>query len=436
MKFIFQQAPATPVTRVSVILPRTGACLDPVDRQGLTRLTTRLMFQGAAGMSNEEINGKLERLGASMGCSVSNDTLAFRLLCLTENLEPAMELFLQSIHQPNLDSEEFHRLQSELISGWIADREESKQLRAQDAYMDTLFGETPAGFMADGKLEGLRTSTIEDVRAHYPVLFSQGDALAAILSDLPESEAERRVYSPLSLPEATNEIAKFPWDEFTPITPNGRRVVILPDKEPNTNEIVAGAFSASEPDGDWHIHRVISFIFGGDMNSRLFRILRGEHGFSYGASCWYESAQGRTPRNMVSPFSLYTFPATEHTAKALPMLLSLYEKLVESGVTEEELDLARKSLTLSHPFLRDTPQKLLAIKIAKELYGILTEEEEENRDKLAEITTADVLRVLQKTHHPDRLSLVLVGEPDQLEPLARELPGVTSVEIRANRMAG
>ena len=41
---------------------------------------------GAGGLDNQEINGRLERLGASMGASLANDFIALRLETLTPSV--------------------------------------------------------------------------------------------------------------------------------------------------------------------------------------------------------------------------------------------------------------------------------------------------------------------------------------------------------------
>jgi zinc protease len=206
-------------------------------------------------------------------------------------------------------------------------------------------------------------------------------------------------------------------------------VFLLPEPETETDEIVVGGFSAKETVPDWHIHRLIALLFGGDMNSRLFRIVRGEHGLSYGASSWYEAQHGRCPRNQLSPFTLYTFPSAEHTAKALPLLLSLYEDLVAQGFTQDELDRGRATLIHSHPFLRDTPQKKLALRVQEALYGIRVDDEPEYRAKLEATTVADLLRVLQATHDPRRLTMVLLGDQKRVEPLAKQIPGLEEFHV-------
>src|SRR5689334_16105421 len=119
MKLIHQQSIGFPVTSIILLLPRTGSCLDPAQRRGLGRLTLRLMQAGAGGLGNTEMNGKLERLGASVGYSLASDYLSLRLTTLTENLDAALDLFLLMLEKPNFDGAEFTRLQEELISAWV-----------------------------------------------------------------------------------------------------------------------------------------------------------------------------------------------------------------------------------------------------------------------------------------------------------------------------
>jgi hypothetical protein len=40
-----------------------------------------------------------------------------------------------------------------------------------------------------------------------------------------------------------------------------------------------------------------------------------------------------------------------------------------------------------------------------------------------------VLNVLQKTHHPQIANIVLLGDPARLEPVARALPGLESLDV-------
>ncbi len=426
MRLIHERLTGIPLTSVHCVFPGAGVCLDPAEQQGLTRTTLRLMFSGARGLSNAELNGRLERLGASMGFSLNNDHLGLRLVTLTENLDAALDLFLAALHEPNLDGDEFDRLKADAISSWQADREESKAIKAQEVYLHELYRGGPQGYQPDGTLPGLNALSLDAARSHYRALLGQAEPFVAVLTDLSREDAERRVVERLAAPPGftTGEPLGNPWANFEPPRPRGRRVLLLSDPGTETDEVVLGGFTAAETSPDWHVHRLITLLFGGDMNSRLFRVVRGEHGLSYGASCWYEAQQGRCPRNQVSPFTLYTFPSAEHTAQALPLMLSLYEELVDKGFTASELQRGRDTLIRSHPFLSDTPQKKLALRVQEALYGIHVDDEPVYRKKLDAVQEADVLRVLRATHDPQRLSVVLLGDPKRLEPLARQVPGM------------
>ncbi|HEX7926457.1 MAG TPA: insulinase family protein, partial [bacterium] len=242
-----------------------------------------------------------------------------------------------------------------------------------------------------------------------------------------KAEVQSRIAARLTLPPP-REGLPHPWDGFQPPRNSGRRVVMVPDQDTNTDEVLLGGFAASEAGPDWHVHRLIALIFGGDMNSRLFRIVRGENGYSYGASCWYETSHGHGPRNKVSPFTLYTFPTAEHTANAIPLMLRLYDELLAKGVTEDELHRAQQALVNSYPFQSDTPQKKLSIELDRALYGIHVDDEDTHRDKLLNTTVADVSRVLRATHRPEIANIVLLGDPARLEPAARAIPGLESLE--------
>jgi predicted Zn-dependent peptidase len=88
---------------------------------------------------------------------------------------------------------------------------------------------------------------------------------------------------------------------------------------------------------------LLSHIIGGSMTSRMFSLLREQHGLTYTTQCFsnYYTHAGK--------ISLYTM--TEHTQMidnnknkkhgVLPLLMTLLKKLVKYGITQEELTNAK-----------------------------------------------------------------------------------------------
>jgi hypothetical protein len=57
------------------------------------------------------------------------------------------------------------------------------------------------------------------------------------------------------------------------------------------------------------------------------------------------------------------------------------------------------------------------------------DDEDTHREKLLGATPADILRVLQTTHRPDLANIVLLGDPGRLEPVAKAILGLESLDV-------
>jgi predicted Zn-dependent peptidase len=110
-------------------------------------------------------------------------------------------------------------------------------------------------------------------------------------------------------------------------------------------------------------------------------------------------------------------------------MVQLYEELVAEGVREDELTLSKQALINSYPFLLDAPHKLLSLRCDTALYGIEPDDEQTHRAKISSVDPVKIRNVLQRTHHPDTMTMVLLGDAKRLEAVAAGLPGITSQEV-------
>jgi len=83
----------------------------------------------------------------------------------------------------------------------------------------------------------------------------------------------------------------------------------------------------------------------------------------------------------------------------------------------------------SYPFFSDTPQKKLGLALDEALYGITLDDEDTHREKMLAATPERILAALRATHHPAQANVVLLGDPKRLEPVAKAIPGVESLEV-------
>ncbi len=87
------------------------------------------------------------------------------------------------------------------------------------------------------------------------------------------------------------------------------------------------------------------------------------------------------------------------------------EKMRTAEVTEQELKVAKDTVLNSFVFFFDSPLKTLNRLVMYEYFGYPKDFLFEYQKKIAAVTRADVLRVMQEHIRPEDFSIVAVGNP-------------------------
>ena len=85
-------------------------------------------------------------------------------------------------------------------------------------------------------------------------------------------------------------------------------------------------------------------------------------------------------------------------------------RLQRQRVSERELSDAQAYLTGSFPLTIETPSAIALQVLNAVFYGLDLSDLETYRERVNAVTPEDIQRVAQQYLHPDRLSIVLVGD--------------------------
>ena len=83
---------------------------------------------------------------------------------------------------------------------------------------------------------------------------------------------------------------------------------------------------------------ILSQIIGGDINSRMFNILREQHGFAYTVDFDYNLL------NNLGYYNLFTIVDKEKENIATDLIFKIFNDIKKNGVTKEEIIRAKKYL--------------------------------------------------------------------------------------------
>jgi zinc protease len=144
-------------------------------------------------------------------------------------------------------------------------------------------------------------------------------------------------------------------------------------------------------------------ILGGEGANRLQRVLRSERGLTYGASSEYQALR------QAGDFAANTDTRSEATAEVLKVIVEEITKLQRERVSDRELSDAQAYLTGNFPLTIETPEDIASQVLNAIFYGLPLSDIENYRELVNAITPDDIQRVARQYLHPDRLSVVLVG---------------------------
>jgi predicted Zn-dependent peptidase len=170
---------------------------------------------------------------------------------------------------------------------------------------------------------------------------------------------------------------------------------------------------------------VMNAVLGGQFVSRVNLKLREEKGYTYGARTSFDWRRG------VSPFALQTSVHTASTADAIADCLAEFEALRGTRPpTDQELSLAKASLTRGYPRGFETAQQVSRSVAVLSLYGLPDTYFEEFVPKVNAVTSADIVDAAARHLDPSRLTTLVVGDHSAIaESLTRLNLGVPDLRV-------
>lgn len=418
-RVLVESSPAIPLVSLT-IAERSGAVLDPPGKEGLCRLTSRLVRRTGAGLTTEQLDERIDRLGAALSADVGYTTASFHGSVIARSLEAYADLLIDVLSRPSLAEAEFERLKRETLAELVDARDHDREV-AQSWFRRRLFEGHPYGRPVAGTATSIASLTLDDVKATYARTLVSANLVFAFAGDVQEETARavaERLASALPRGEQSPETLADPT-----LLP-GRRLTIVDKPERTQTQILIGCLGSHPADPDHTALHVGSTIFGGTFTARLMHEVRSKRGWSYGA--YSNLPYDRRRRG----FSLWTFPKASDAAPCVALQLEMLEAWHEKGVTAKELAWAKRYLVRSHAFAVDTAGKRVGQALDEELYGLPPGYYSQYVDRVQAVTLEEVNAAVQKRITPGDLRITVLGTAAEIEePIRAAIPRLESSEI-------
>jgi zinc protease len=392
------------------LIVRAGGAQDPAAKPGVATMVAALLDQGTTTRTAEQIASAIDSIGGALGTGSSRDLSSVSAVVMKDSFNLALDMVSDVARNPAFAEEELDRQRQQFQSGLKVSYDDPDYL-AGVVFDRLVYGFHPYGRPDAGTPTSVAAITRDDLVTFHKAWFGANNAILAIVGDVSSDEAfagAERAFG--AWPRASNVVA--PVGDLPPPT---RRVVVIDRPGAVQTEIRVGHTALPRKHKDYLALDLAVKILGGEGGNRLHRVLRSERGLTYGASA--DTNALKEGGDVVAD----TDTRSDSTGEVLRLIVDEFWKLQRQRVQPRELADAQAYLTGSFPLTIETPSAIALQILNAVFYGLDLSELEDFRDRVNAVTVDDIQRVAREYLHPDRLSIVLVGDASAF---AKQLPGV------------
>ncbi|MEM8776120.1 MAG: pitrilysin family protein [Pseudomonadota bacterium] len=381
---------------------RGGASLDLPGKRGATNLMTALLEEGAGDLDARAFAREAEGLAATFTFDVGADSVSVSARFLTENRDEALELLRQTLVSPRFDEDAIERVRAQILSIIRSDATDPSKI-AGEAVAELLYGDHPYGSSQNGTLESVGALTRDDVVAAHLAALARDRIYVSAVGDIDAEEFAEVLDNLLGELPATG--GEMPIDVEANL-PGG---VELVDYETPQSIATFAQPGIDREHPDFFAAFVLNHILGGGgFESRLMQEVREKRGLTYGVYSYLAD------RDHSQLWMGRVASANERVAEAVEVIKAEWKRIREEGVTEQELDDAKTYLTGAYPLRFDSNQSIANIAVGMQMDGRGVEYIANRNDQVNAVTIEDVKRVAQEFLDPERLTFIVVGQPEGL----------------------
>ena len=422
LRILLVESKRQPVVSLALMV-RAGDAHDPNGKEGLATMVASVLTKGAGTRTADQVSSDIEGVGGSIGASAGADFLNVRSNVLADNAPLAFELVADAVARPTFASKEVELARTQTVSALQLEESQPASLAGR-FFAAQLYGAHPYGKRPTRAT--VRGLTTDDLKSFQKTHLVPQAALLVVAGDI-------------SLARARSLAQQFfgSWSGVTPAVtkrpqpPARSKTEILLVHRPGSvqSNIIVGNLTYAPSNPSFYALTVGNRIHGGGSDGRLFKTLREQKSWTYGA---YSS--------LARNHDIGTFEATAEvrntvTDSALTELLRLERSLSTTPVSMTELEAGKGGLVGSLPLQLETAQGIAEQVGRYMMLGLPRDFIRTLRPRLASVTAAQVQQAAKSYMRADQSLIVVVGDGAQIYDKLATIAPTRIVSVQGDAMS-
>jgi predicted Zn-dependent peptidase len=406
VRILTEQVPGSQSVSVSFSVA-VGSRDETNNHFGSTHFLEHLLFKGTKKRSAMDIAVAFDSVGGSSNASTGKEHTSYYAKVQDKALPIAVEVIADMLTSSLIDETEFEN-ERPVILEELAMNDDDPQDVVHEAFSTAVLGDHPLGRPIGGTIETITDVSRDAVWEHYQNNYRPQDLVVAAAGAVDHQELIQLVEKGLS--EAG-------WDLGLASKPVPRRllhpakisrgsklhVIHRPISQVN---ILVGSEGLYVDDPRRYAMGILNTVLGGGMSSRLFQEIREKRGLAYSV---YSFNQGYSD---ASTFGLYAGCSPAKAEEVTGLMIEELEKVAISGITTDELNLAKGNISGSLALKFESNQARMSRLASAEIVAGEFMDLDETIERFDAVELAEVQELAQDLISRAR-SIVAVGEVNE-----------------------
>ena len=405
-----------PIIAIEFSFREAGSARDNPQKQGLARLASNTMDEGAGEIDSQAFQKMLSDYSISLSFNVGRDDFSGSLKTLTRHKDKAFHLMTLAITKPRFDQEAVDRMKAANIARIKSSMTEPDWIAAR-FQNDLAYSGHPYALNSGGTLSGLSSITPDDLRNFVKDNLTRDRLYVGVAGDITPEELETVLDQMFGNLPATAKTTTL--QDIT--VQNAGETYLYEQDIPQSfiNQLLPGI---DYRDPDYYPAVLMNFILGGSgFGSRLTEEVREKRGLTYGIDT------SLFDMDHTNGLGIGLSTENKNAGEALKIIRQEIERMRDAPVTAQELADAQSYIIGSRPLSLSSTSAIAAnVRWLQEVdYPI------DYFDRfpalIKAVTIADVERVSKRLLQPERMLTIIVGKPEGVTP-TDTLTNVPNVE--------
>jgi len=312
------------VRSVSVgIYIKNGSVDETVNTNGVSHFIEHMFFKGTKNRTSKQLADEMSRIGGRVNAYTAKEYVCFYAHVLDEHLDVVINLLSDMLCNSNFNQEDIEKEKGIILEEY-AMYEDTPEEVVLDELHTLVWPKQSLGYNIIGTKENIKQMDVGIIDKYLKEHYIGENIVISIVGKINFSEVVKKLEVAFSSIPSGNQIKR------------EKEILYIPGKKGFVKTIEQGHLAVTFPTVDYFSEEtyglnILSVLFGGSLNSRLFQSVREEKGLAYSIYSFVETFQ------KTGLFTTYAATNATQVEVTYQAICDEINKLMKSTITEQEL---------------------------------------------------------------------------------------------------